>query len=72
MTKLLREKEDLRREIKKKVLRILNNNPDKLIPIGGWDFIDIEWRIIKSMEKKGLIKIFPFPQGKEIFIGLKK
>jgi sporulation protein YlmC with PRC-barrel domain len=60
--------ENLQQKMEKKVLEILNKNPSNRVPVGSWKFIDVPWETIKSIEKKGLIKICPFPQGKEIFI----
>ncbi|MBZ9569329.1 hypothetical protein KJA16_00215 [Patescibacteria group bacterium] len=56
--------------MEERVLQILKKNPNKLVSISGWDFIGIDWEVIKSMGKRGLIKIHPFPQGSAIFIGL--
>lgn len=64
--------ESSRERMEEKVLKILEKNPNRRVPIGGWDFVDIPWEVIKSMERRGLIEICPFPQGKEIFIGLRK
>ncbi|MEE8131499.1 MAG: hypothetical protein V3T98_00385 [Candidatus Paceibacterota bacterium] len=59
--------------IKDKILKFLGNYPERLHTLGKVDRAvgdSISLEFLESLEREGLIEIRPFPQGKEIFIGL--
>lgn len=62
-----RRKEEVERK-EREALEVLRKSFNKLTPI---DDVNASLDFLISMENKGLIVIRPFPQGKQIFIGLR-